>query len=187
MMDFLEQIRAIKKIGSLGDLVEKLPFFQEGMPEGMNVDDRELVKVEAVIQSMTKKERVDVSLFDKQPTRIERVAKGSGRSVKDVKELISRFYMMRDMMGNIGQQAGLLSKVPGMRQMAMAHKMKGAMSGGGMPGMPSVPGMPGMPGELGQEMLQAAVAEAVVGPPWSSTPVRHHLDLGKNSFNFFKA
>ena len=163
MMDFLEQIRAIKKIGSLGDLVEKLPFFQDGMPEGMNVDDRELLKVEAVIQSMTKKERLDVSLFDKQPTRIERVAKGSGRSVKDVKDLISRFNMMRDMMGNIGQQAGLLSRIPGMRQMAMARKMKGPLGSGGMPGMPSVPGMPGMPSELGQEMLQAAVADQSVG------------------------
>ena len=38
MMDFLEQIRAIKKMGSLGDLIDKLPFFQDGMPEGMNVE-----------------------------------------------------------------------------------------------------------------------------------------------------
>jgi signal recognition particle subunit SRP54 len=160
MTDFLEQIRAIKKIGSLGDLVEKLPFFQDGMPEGMNVDDKELSKVESMIQSMTNKERIDTSLFDKQPTRIERVAGGSGRTIKEVKELLKRFKMMKDMMGNIGQQAGLLSKIPGMKQLAMAQKMKSAVAGGGMPGMPGVPGMPdGAMGAFGQEMLQAAVAD----------------------------
>jgi signal recognition particle subunit SRP54 len=159
MIDFLEQIRAIKKMGSLGDLIEKLPFFQDGLPEGMNVDDRELVKVEAMIQSMTKMERVDASLFDKQPTRVNRVAKGSGRTEKEVKDLVQKFKMMRDMMGSIGQQAGMLSKIPGMKQLAMAKKLKGALGNGGMPGMSGMPGMPGMPAGLGEEMLQAAVAD----------------------------
>jgi len=78
-------------------------------------------------------------------------------------------------MGAIGQQAGLLSKIPGMKQLAMARQLKGAMGQGGMPrlpgmpgmpGMPGLPGMPGMPGLPGmpsgftQEMLQAAVADA---------------------------
>ena len=127
----------------------------------MNVDDREIVKIESVIQSMTEKERQDVALFDKQPGRIERVAKGSGREVKDVKELVTRFKGMRDMMGNIGSQAGLLSKIPGMKQMAMARKLKGAMAGGNMPGMPGMPN--DLKGGLSQEMLQAAVADQGVG------------------------
>jgi signal recognition particle subunit SRP54 len=143
--------------------MEKLPFFQDGMPDGMNVDDRELVKVEAMIQSMTAKERLDASLFDRQPTRIDRVAKGSGRAAKEVKELVQKFKMMRDMMGNIGQQAGLLSKIPGMKQLAMAKKLKSTLGeGGGIPGMPQIPGMPGLPGGLGEEMLQAAVADQAV-------------------------
>ncbi|MCP4606826.1 MAG: signal recognition particle protein [Proteobacteria bacterium] len=169
MMDFLEQIRSIKKMGSLGDLIEKLPFFQDGLPEGMNIDDGEIVKIESIIQSMTKKERLDVSLFDKQPGRAERVAKGSGRQEKEVKDLIDRFKGVRDMMGNIGSQAGMLSKVPGMKQLAMARKLKSAMGSGGVPGMPGMPGIPGMPGmpagamgDLGDEMLQAAVAEQSV-------------------------
>ncbi len=160
MLDFMEQIKAIKKMGSLGDLMEKLPFFQDGMPDGMNVDDREIIKIESMIQSMTKKERINVALFDKQPTRIERVAKGCGRQVKDVKDLIVRFKGVRDMMGNIGQQAGMMSKIPGMKQMAMARKLKGAMGGGGMPGMPALPGMPAGMGGLGDEMLQAAIADS---------------------------
>ncbi len=155
MTDFLEQIRAIKKMGSLSDLMEKLPFFPGGMPDDLNVDDRELVKIESIIQSMTKKERLDVTLFNKQPNRIERVAKGSGREVKDVKGLLERFNTMKDMMGNIGAQAGLMGKIPGMKQLAMANKLKGQL-GSGMPGMPGMPGSP-MEG-LGQEMLQAAVA-----------------------------
>jgi signal recognition particle subunit SRP54 len=161
MNDFLEQLRAIKKMGSLGDLMEKLPFFQDGMPDGMNVDDREIVKIESVIQSMTTKERRDVSLFDKHPGRIERVAKGSGREIKDVKELVTRFKGVRDMMGNIGSQAGLLSKIPGMKQMAMARKLKSAMGGGNVPGMPGMPN--DLMGGLSQEMLQAAVADQGAG------------------------
>ena len=53
MQDFLEQIRLIQKMGSLKDLFEKLPFFGGGLPEGVNLDDRELVKIEAMISSMT--------------------------------------------------------------------------------------------------------------------------------------
>jgi signal recognition particle subunit SRP54 len=162
MIDFLEQIRAIKKMGSLGDLLEKLPFFADGMPDGLNVDDRELVKIESIIQSMTKRERLDVALLQKQPTRIERVARGAGREVKDVKSLLERFTQVRDLMGNIGAQAGLLSKIPGMKQLAMARKLKGALAGGGqaMPGIPGLPGIPGgAMGGLTGEMLQAAVAD----------------------------
>jgi signal recognition particle subunit SRP54 len=146
-------------MGSLGDLLEKLPFFPGGIPEDLNVDDRELVKIESIIQSMSKKERLDVSLFDKQPGRMTRVAMGSGRELKDVKGLIERFNAMRDMMGNIGAQAGMLGKIPGMKQLAMANKLKGAM-GNDMPGIPGMPGMPGgAMGGLTQEMLQAAVAD----------------------------
>ena len=54
MQDFLEQIRIIQKMGSLKDLFEKLPFFGE-MPEQLNLDDKELVKIEAMFDSMTEK------------------------------------------------------------------------------------------------------------------------------------
>ena len=63
MGDFLEQIKTIQKMGSLKDLVEKLPFFKDGLPEGVNVDDKELVKIESMINSMTKSERANPELF----------------------------------------------------------------------------------------------------------------------------
>ncbi|HEX7703898.1 MAG TPA: signal recognition particle receptor subunit alpha, partial [Kofleriaceae bacterium] len=108
MQDFLEQIRLIQKMGSLKDLFAKLPFFSGGMPEGVNLDDRELTKIEAMISSMTIEERVDPQVFvattwedfattagkqakrrraDFHPGRVKRIAKGSGRTETEVKEL----------------------------------------------------------------------------------------------------
>jgi signal recognition particle subunit SRP54 len=60
--------------------------------------------------------------------RIQRVAKGAGRKPEEaVAELIAKFMMMRDMMGGIGQQAGLLSKMPGAKQLAMARRLRDAV------------------------------------------------------------
>jgi signal recognition particle subunit SRP54 len=148
--DFLDQIRMIKQLGPLKDIFDKLPFFPDGMPEGVNLDDAELVKAEAIVSSMTKRERVETELFQRQPSRLTRVARGSGRDEKDVAELIERFGFMREMMGNLGQQTGLLGKLPGMKQLGNVKRMRQAMKGmKGMPGMPGMPGgmrgMPGMP------------------------------------------
>jgi signal recognition particle subunit SRP54 len=148
--DFLDQIRMIKQMGPLKDLFEKLPFFPEGMPEGANFDDKELVKAEAIVSSMTTQERVQTELFKKQPTRLVRVAKGSGRSEREVAELIERFSFMRGMMGNIGQSAGLLSKIPGMKQLAGMKRMREAVR---MGGMENLPGMGGMADELLQNLV----------------------------------
>ncbi len=144
--DFLSQIRMIKQMGPLKDIFEKLPFFSEGMPEGLNLDDNELVKAEAIVSSMTKRERVETELFAKQPTRVTRVAKGSGRAEEEVRELIERFGFMREMMGNLGQQTGLLSKLPGMKQLGGLKRMRQMMKGmgGGKGGFPGMPG--GLPG-----------------------------------------
>jgi signal recognition particle subunit SRP54 len=147
--DFLDQIRMIKQMGPLKDIFEKLPFFSEGMPEGVNLDDGELVKAEAIVSSMTKRERVETELFKTQPSRVTRVAKGSGRSETEVGELLERFGFMRQMMGNLGQSTGLLGKLPGMKQLGNVKRMRQALKGmgGGMPGMPrGMPGMGGFPG-----------------------------------------
>ncbi len=69
MQDFLEQIRMIQKMGSLKDLFEKMPFFGGGLPEGVNLDDQELVKIEAMISSMTREERA-------QPAALRRRRRG---------------------------------------------------------------------------------------------------------------
>ncbi len=151
LIDFLEQIKTLKKMGSLQDVVEKMPFFPDGMPADVQVDEREIFKIESVIQSMTKMEKLDPGLFDKQPSRVARVAKGSGRAEKDVKALLERFGAMKKMMGDISSQAGLLAKIPGMKQLAMAKKLKQAVKMGGGPGG-------GVMDHLAGEMLESAVA-----------------------------
>jgi signal recognition particle subunit SRP54 len=146
MQDFLEQIRLIQKMGSLKDLFEKMPFFPGGLPEGVNLDDKELVKIEAMISSMTLQERRQPEHFvvtswemitskaggqqrrraaDYDEKRIKRVARGSGRKETEVKELLNKFAMMRQMMTQMGAQSGLLGKIPGFRQIAQMKKMAG--------------------------------------------------------------
>ena len=169
MQDFLKQIKTIQKMGSLSDLFDKLPFFPNGLPDGMVLDDRELVKIEAMINSMTKAERQRPDLFIVMPSegtdkhgkpkdpefnegRIRRVAHGAGREDNDVRELINKFATMREMMMSIGQQTGLLGKIPGLRQLSQMKQLAGMdvekfMGTMGLPnaGPDGMPGMPGMP------------------------------------------
>ncbi len=170
MQDFLEQIRLIQKMGSLKDLFEKLPFFGGGLPEGVNLDDRELTKIEAMISSMTFEERLNPQVFvtttweefmstsgrqakrrraDFEPSRVKRVSKGSGRSETEVKELLQKFAQMRQMMVQLGASTGLMGKIPGFKQFSQMKKLGNmdinALMAGGEGGMPNMPNMPGVP------------------------------------------
>lgn len=170
MQDFLEQIKLIQKMGSLKDLFEKLPFFGGGLPEGVNLDDRELTKIEAMISSMTTEERLNPQVFvtttweefmstsgrqakrrraDFEPSRVTRVSKGSGRSENEVKELLQKFAQMRQMMVQLGASTGLMGKIPGFKQFSQMKKLGNmdinALMAGGEGGMPNMPNMPGVP------------------------------------------
>ena len=149
--DFLEQISTIQQMGPLQDIFEKLPFFADSMPEGVSLDDGELVRAKAIVSSMTRQERREVELFQKQPTRLKRVSKGSGTTDQQVAELLQRFVFMRQMMGSIGDQAGMLSKIPGMKQLATARNLKNAVKTGGLEHNP-------MMANLADQLLEAAVA-----------------------------
>lgn len=169
--DFLEQISMLQQMGPLQDMFEKLPFFQDSVPEGFQVDEGELVKIKAIVNSMTKAERQRPQLFVEQTDRIKRVARGSGHTEQDVADLLKRFSFMQNMMGQIGKQAGMLQKLPGMKQMAMASKLKDAVSTGGFEGNP-------MMANLADSLLEAAVAE---GPrnPGSTGQRKKVIDSGK--------
>jgi len=110
--DFLEQLQSIKKMGSLTDLVDKIPGFSQ-LSQGAAVDERELVRVEAMINSMTSQERQQPNIINE--SRINRIAKGSGRSRKEIHSLLKRFNMMRDVMKKMGK-GGLLSRIPGLNR-----------------------------------------------------------------------
>jgi signal recognition particle subunit SRP54 len=158
--DFLEQIRMIQKMGSVKDLMEKIPGMSNMVPPGTDIDEREFVRVEAMIQSMTRQERQDPNTLVREPSRATRIAKGSGSEEKAVQELVQKFLFMKQMMGGMGGQmgglGGMMGKIPGMKTMKMAKQMRKAMKGGGMPpGMPGMPGMGGMPGMPGMPDLSA--------------------------------
>jgi signal recognition particle subunit SRP54 len=118
--DLLSQLKTIQRMGPLREVFGKLPMFGSLADQ---VDERELVKVEAMIRSMTPLERADPDVINK--SRASRIARGSGRRSKEVSQLVQRFRQMRDMMGSLGGggMGGLLSKVPGL----------GRLMGGGMP------------------------------------------------------
>ena len=169
MRDFVDQIRTVRKMGPLKDLLDKFPIFGE-LTEQFNPDEKELDKIEAIFNSMTEKERHNPELLDAK--RIERISRGSGRKKEDVRDLLNKFSMMQQMMGTLGQNPGLLGRIPGFRQIAQLQKMKGmdlssvfgkdaklmeqAMGmGGGMPmQMPQV--APGYTAPVGQAQMAKA-------------------------------
>jgi len=109
--DFLTQLRTIQKMGSLTDLLAKIPGVSDMMPEGAKVDPKELRRIEAMITSMTPDERRQPELIN--PSRQSRIARGSGTQATDVSGLLQRFKAMREMMASLGGAGGLLGKLPG--------------------------------------------------------------------------
>ena len=144
--DFLNQVKMIQQMGSLKDLVDKIPGMGSMVPAGVNLDDKELVRIEAMIQSMTKQERVDPNALIREPGRVKRISKGSGQPEQGVSELVQKFLFMKQMMGGMGGNAGLMGKIPGLKGLAQARNIKKAMKSGQLPGGMGMPGMPGMPG-----------------------------------------
>jgi signal recognition particle subunit SRP54 len=158
--DFLEQIRMIQKMGSIKDLIAKMPGMSDMMPPGVDIDDRELVRIEAMIQSFTRFERLDPYALVREPKRVARIAKGSGQPEKGVEELVQKFLFMKQMMDGLGSNMGMMGKIPGMKNLAMARNLKKQMAqGGGFPGMPGMgmPGMGGFPGMPGMGGLMSGM------------------------------
>jgi signal recognition particle subunit SRP54 len=93
--DFLKQINMIKKMGSLSSLMGMIPGFGAQI-KNAQIDDNALVKVESVINSMTKQERQNPKILN--GSRRKRISKGSGNSIQDVNRLIKQFSEMQKMM-----------------------------------------------------------------------------------------
>ncbi len=118
--DFLAQIQQIKKMGNLKDLASMIPGVGKALKD-VEIDDNAFKGIEAIILSMTPKERENPEILNK--SRRERIAKGSGTKVQDVNRLIKQFDQTRKMM----------------------KLVTGANMGKLMKQMPKMPGMPGMP------------------------------------------
>ncbi len=94
--DFLDQLQQMKKMGPLSSILEMIPGMNSSKMKGMEVDDKELVKVEAVIRSMTKKERQNPDIIN--GSRRKRIAAGSGTSIQDVNRVMKNFEQSKKMM-----------------------------------------------------------------------------------------
>lgn len=97
--DFLDQLRKIRKMGPLTDLMKMIPGLSNQLPADFKIDEKQLGRVEAIIQSMTVEERYRPDIID--ASRRKRIARGSGTSGADVKKLIQDFLQMRKMMGQL--------------------------------------------------------------------------------------
>ena len=116
--DFLEQLQGIAKMGNMSKILSMMPGAAQMKKQIEAIDDTEITKSTAIVQSMTPAERRDPKILN--GSRRARIAKGSGRQVSEVNNLVDRF--------------------------AKAQKaMKMARNGGSIPGMPAMPAMPGMP------------------------------------------
>ncbi len=97
--DFLEQLQQLKKMGPLQELLSMLPGVPGKALKQLDVDDRALVRTEAIINSMTRQERRSPQIIN--GSRRKRIAEGSGTSVQEVNRLLNQFEMMRKMMKSL--------------------------------------------------------------------------------------
>ena len=118
--DFYNQIQQIKKMGNLKDLAAMIPGVGKAIRD-VDIDDNAFKGIEAIIQSMTPKERTNPEVLNN--SRRQRIAKGSGTNIQEVNRLIKQFEQTRKMM----------KMVTGSKMAGMMGKMKN------MPGMPKMP------------------------------------------------
>ncbi|MFR1518669.1 MAG: signal recognition particle protein [Clostridia bacterium] len=96
--DFLDQLQQIKKMGGIGGLLKLLPG--AGQIKDEDIDEKQFVRIEAIIQSMTKREKRNPDVLN--ASRRKRIAAGSGTTVQDVNRLMKQFEEMRAMMKKFG-------------------------------------------------------------------------------------
>jgi signal recognition particle subunit SRP54 len=135
--DFLQQMQQVRKLGSMSKIMGMLPGMGQFRDQLENFDEREIDRIQAIIQSMTPTERADPKIID--GSRRARIAKGSGRTVTDVNMLVDRFFEARKMMMSFAK--------------------------GGMPGLPGMPGMAASGGRRNKGKQKPAKGRRVSGNP----------------------
>jgi len=137
--DFRDQLVQMKGMGGMAGMMDKLPGMGQ-VPAAMKdqVNDKATNQMEAIINSMTKKERAKPEII--KGGRKRRIAAGSGTQIQDVNKLLKQFTQMQKMMKKMSGKGGMRKMMSG---------MQGMMGGAGMPGIPGMGSMPGMPPGLG--------------------------------------
>jgi signal recognition particle subunit SRP54 len=115
--DFVRQMEAINRLGSMGSILKMIPGMGGMMRQlgDLSAAEGEMKKMRVMINSMTKTERENTKLL-KESSRVERIARGSGRKVEDVREFLQKFEQMEKMMvGMAGlMKGGVMPQIPGM-------------------------------------------------------------------------
>jgi signal recognition particle subunit SRP54 len=106
--DFLEQLRQMRKLGSMTDLLKMIPGVSGRLPKDFQIPEKDLARIEAIICSMTRRERRNPDLLN--GSRRKRIAFGSGTQVSDVNRLVKQFEQSRQMMKQLG--GGRNKRVP---------------------------------------------------------------------------
>jgi signal recognition particle subunit SRP54 len=115
--DFLEQLRAMKKLGSLESIVKMLPGGGEALKQmDIGKQETEFKRMEGMVCAMTKKERHNPAILN--ASRRRRIAAGSGVTVTELNTMLNKFFQMQTMMKKMGKMSKMMAKM-----------------GGGMPGM----------------------------------------------------
>ena len=137
--DFLKQLRSLKKMGSLESLMGMLPNVGPLKDlQGAQIDPKEMKQVEAIISSMTKKERANHEVIN--GSRRRRIAKGSGTSVQEVNQLLKQYREARKMMR---QLTGAMKKGGLKRKKKKGRRGRPQIGGVNIQGFPGFPGLPG--------------------------------------------
>ena len=151
--DFLQQMQAMKKMGSLTKLMGMMPGMGEVKKQLEQVDDRDIDRIAAIIQSMTPQERTNSKIID--GSRRARIAKGSGVQVSEVNNLLTRFVEAQKMMKQVGRGGGMPG-IPGMPGMGGSKKSRGKQVSGGKKSKK---------GRSGNPAKRAAQEAAAANPP----------------------
>lgn len=112
--DFLDQIQQIKKMGSVKDLMGMIPGMGKAMKD-IDINDDAFKHIEAIIRSMTPKERANPNIID--GNRKRRIAMGSGRSLDDVNKLLKQFDQTKEMMKLMTNKSQMMNMMKNMRGM----------------------------------------------------------------------
>ncbi len=111
--DFADQLRQLRSMGPLGEILEMIPFFKgaKGLPTELRGQETELNRYEAIIGSMTREERADPQIIN--GSRRNRIARGSGTTVQDVNRLLKQFAQVKKMMRGLRHLEGRAGKLTG--------------------------------------------------------------------------
>jgi len=134
--DFLSQLQQVKKLGSLGGLLALMPGVPKEVKQNANIDDGQVAQVEAIIRSMTRRERAEPGAID--GSRRSRIARGSGTTSQDVNQLLRQFKEAQQLMRSPGMLGGMMGGgAKGKLAQALAERM-GDGSDPGVPGLDSL-------------------------------------------------